>query len=89
MFFAVFLHQDFETKSPLNAFKSFFVPLCGKKLLAWGQPGVAAGTFRTRSENHTPRPLSQESQELCHNIRASPVIASFIAYFPRLGLYVL
>ena len=68
---------------------NFFVHMCGKKLLAWGQPGVEPGTFRTRSENHTPSPLSQESQELCHNIRASLVIAPFIAYLPRLGLYVL
>ena len=67
----------------------FFVHMCGKKLLAWGQSGVERGTFCTRSENHTPRPLSPESQELCHNIRASPVIAPFIAYCARLGLYVL
>ena len=63
--------------------------MCSKKLLAWRQPGVEPGSFRTRSENHTPRQLSQESQELCHNIRASPVIAAFIAYLPVLGLYVL
>ena len=30
--------------------------MCGKKLLAWGQPGVEPGTFRTRSETHTPYP---------------------------------
>ena len=36
----------------------FFVHMCGKKLLAWGQSGIASGTFCTRSENHTPRPLS-------------------------------
>ena len=63
--------------------------MCGKKLLAWGKSGVERGTFCTRSENHTPRPLSPESQELCHNIRASPVIAAFIAYLPGLGLYIL
>ena len=55
-----------------------FVHWCGKKLLAWGQPGVEPGTFCSRIENYTPRPLSQESQDLCHNIRASPVIAPFL-----------
>ena len=31
----------------------FFVHMCGKKLLAWGQSGVEPGTFCIRSENHT------------------------------------
>ena len=40
----------------------FFVHLRGKKLLGFGHPGVEPGTSRTRTENYTPRPLSQESQ---------------------------
>ena len=68
---------------------NLFCQICSKKLLAWGQPGVEPGNFCTQIENHTPRQLSQEFQELCHNIRTSPVIASLIAYLPRSGLYIL
>ena len=49
---------------------NLFSILCGKNLLACGQPGVEPGTSHNRSENHAPRPLSlwEKVKLLCRNI---------------------
>ena len=70
LFCAVFLRQDIKTKSLVNAYKSFFVHLCGKKMLAWGQPGDEPETSSTRCKNHARRPLClwEKVKFLCRNI---------------------